>query len=98
MSESIVILLGLLIVSCPVSLFIVAMSGAVVFRALRNNGKENGNDKSKTCRRKSHLMSGIANGDVYRTLKPWIDEGWNYSVVASDAVAKKSDIILSKVL
>jgi len=90
MNES-VILLGLLFISCPVTLFIGLVGGIVIYRTLF--GKERGNHQ----RMRTVFLQRIPSGEIYHTVKRWVEDGWAYQIFDSKTVGEH-EIILSKYL
>ncbi len=88
MNES-VILLGLLFISCPISLFIGVVGGIVILRALPVKGNHQ--------RMRTVFLQRIPSGEIYHTVKRWVEDGWSYQIFDSKTVGEH-EIILSKYL
>jgi hypothetical protein len=95
MSESVILLLGLLAVSCPLSALLGGLVVAVLFRAFADRNKANGHQNHQRIR--TICLPRIPKGEVYHTVKRWAEDGWNYQVLESKTV-EQCDIILSKYL
>jgi len=94
MSELTVILLGLLFISCPVTLFIGFVGGVIIYRAImsdRRDKKSIGNHK----RIRMFRIPKIPNEEVFYYVEMLGRDGWNAKWIDSKTVGA-SDLILTR--